>query len=146
MGVTLRPEQSVPRFLPDRPRTAGSPDRRRRGERSESPAHWWRGGNIMKTASSAKVAAHLNDYLETSREQPVLITRNGKPVAVLLAVEDKAEAEQLAQGRARSLRSILEEANEQIENGEGIPHDQFWQEVEQAQRAKRPARSRGKKA
>src|SRR5436189_229214 len=83
-------------LLPDRSRTAGSPDRRRRDKGSEPTARRWRGGIAMKTATAAKLAAHFNDYLEASREQPVLITRNGKPVAVLLAVSDKAEAEQLA--------------------------------------------------
>ena len=58
----------------------------------------------MKTASAAKIAAQFNDYLDASRKQPVLVTRNGKPVAVILAVEDKAEAEQLAVRRSRSLR------------------------------------------
>ncbi len=100
----------------------------------------------MKTASAAKIAAQFNDYLEASREQPVLITRNGKPVAVLLAVQDKAEAERLAGGRSRSLRSIFQEAHEQIQKGGGIPHDQFWREVEQSRRAKRPAPARRKRA
>jgi prevent-host-death family protein len=98
----------------------------------------------MKTVSAAKVASQFNAYLEASREQPVLVTRNGKPVAVLLAVQDKAEAELLASGRPRSLRSVLREAAEQIEKGGGIPHDQFWREVEQARRAKRLPRSRAK--
>ena len=80
----------------------------------------------MKTASAAQIAAQFNEYLDASREQPVLITRNGKPVAVLLAVQDKAEAEQLVGGRPRSLRSIFEEAHEQIEKGGGIPQDQFY--------------------
>ena len=99
----------------------------------------------MKIASATKIAAQFNDYLEASREQPVLVTVDGKPVAVLLAVQDKAEAEQLAGGRSRSLRSIFEEAHEQIQKGGGIPHDQFWREVEQSRRAKRPPASRGKK-
>ena len=99
----------------------------------------------MKTASAAKMAAQFNDFLEASREQPVLVTRNGKPVAVLMAVQDKAEAEQLAAGRSRSLRSIFEEAHEQIQTGGGIPHDQFWREVEQSRRTKRPGPSRGKR-
>jgi prevent-host-death family protein len=99
----------------------------------------------MKTASAARVAAQFNNYLEASREGPVLVTRNGKPVAVLLAVHDRAEAEQLALGRSRSLRSILEEAHGQIQEGGGIPHDQFWRQVEQARRAKRPSPSGSKK-
>ncbi len=99
----------------------------------------------MKTASATRIAARFNDYLEASREQPVLITRNGKPVAVLLAVQDKAEAKRLAVGRSRSLRSIFEEAHEQIRKGGGIPHDQFWRQVEQSRRSKRPAASRRKR-
>ena len=99
----------------------------------------------MKTASAAAIAAQFNDYLEASREQPVLITRNGKPVAVLLAVRDKTEAEELAGRRPRSLRSVFAEAHAQLERGEGIPHDEFWRQVEQSRRARRPARTRGKK-
>ena len=100
----------------------------------------------MKSASAAKVAARFNDYLEASREQPVLVTRNGKPVAVLLAVQDKADAEQLARGRARSLRSIFQEAQQQLQEGQEISHDRFWREVDQARRAKRSAAGRAKKA
>lgn len=98
----------------------------------------------MKSASATKIAAQFNDYLEASRKQPVLVTRNGKPVAVLLGVSDKAEAEQLALGRPRSLRSVLQQANEQIEKGAGIPHAQFWREVEESRKAKRSAPPRTK--
>src|SRR5439155_24511203 len=125
MGVTVRPEQSVPCFLPNRPREAGSTGRCHRREGPESPTGWRGGGDAVKTASAAKIAAQFNDYLEASREQPVLITRNGKPVAMLLAVQDKAEAERLAAGHSRTLRSIFEEAHEQLQQGGGVPHDQF---------------------
>jgi prevent-host-death family protein len=91
----------------------------------------------MKTASAAKMAAQFADYLEASQEQPVLITRNGKPVALLMAVHDKVEAEQLAVRHARTLRSVFEEAHEQLQRGEGIPHDEFWRQVEQTRRSKR---------
>ena len=100
----------------------------------------------MKTASAAKMAAQFNEFLDASREQPVLVTRNGKPVAVLLAVQDKAEAEQLAMGRERSLRSVFQEAHERLQKDGGIPHAQFWRDVKQSRRIKRPAPSRGKKA
>jgi prevent-host-death family protein len=102
--------------------------------------------NLMKTVSAAKLAAQFNDYLKASRQEPVLVTRNGKPVAVLLAIQHKAQAEQVARGRSRSLRSIFEEAHEQLQKGAGIPHDQFWRELEQSRRAKRTAPARGKKA
>ena len=40
----------------------------------------------MKVASLADVKAHLSAYVESSRQGPVVVTRNGKPVAVLVAV------------------------------------------------------------
>jgi prevent-host-death family protein len=100
----------------------------------------------MRTASAAKVAAQFYAYLEASREQPLLVTHNGKPVAVLVAVRDEADAEQLASGRPRSLRSIFEAAHEQLEKGGGIPHDHFWREVEQARQAGQPAPARAGRA
>ncbi|HEV2971442.1 MAG TPA: type II toxin-antitoxin system prevent-host-death family antitoxin [Pirellulales bacterium] len=91
----------------------------------------------MKSASAARIAAQFNRYLEASREQPVLITRDGEPIAVLLAVQGKADAKRLVSGGPRMLTSILAEAHEQLGQGRGIPHDQFWREVERAHRAKR---------
>jgi len=96
----------------------------------------------VKTATAAKIAAQFDDYLEISREQPVLVTRGGKPVAVLIAVQDKAEAEEVASRRSRSLRSVLAEGHEQIQMRGAIPHAQFWQEVQKRRRSKRPSRSR----
>src|SRR4051794_16785131 len=92
----------------------------------------------MRPGSAAEIAARFNESLEASREQPLLITRNGKPVAVLLAVRDTAEAERLASARPRTLRSVFEEAHQQLETGGGIPHDQFWREVEQSRRGEQP--------
>lgn len=96
----------------------------------------------MKTATAAKIAAQFDDYLEASRKQPVLVTRGGKAVAVLVAVQDKAEAEEVAARRSRSLRSVLAEGHEQIQKRGAIPHAQFWREVEEQRRSKRPPRCR----
>jgi prevent-host-death family protein len=40
----------------------------------------------MKIASVADIKAHLSAYLKASAEGPVVVTRNGKAVAVLVAV------------------------------------------------------------
>jgi prevent-host-death family protein len=99
----------------------------------------------VKTVSAARIAAQFNEYLKASRKEPVLITQNGKPVAVLLAIQDKDEAKQLAGGMSRSLRSIFEEAHNQLEQAGGIPEDQFWREVEERRRAKQPPSGRSKR-
>lgn len=83
----------------------------------------------MKIASVAEVKANLSAYINASEEELVVITRNGKPVAVLLPIDDDDELERLALAYSRRFQSILREAREQIAATGGIPHDDFWREV-----------------
>ena len=50
----------------------------------------------MKIASVADVKAHLSAYIKASEDELVVITKNGKPVAVLLPMDDDDELERLA--------------------------------------------------
>jgi prevent-host-death family protein len=84
----------------------------------------------MKIASVAEVKAHLSAYLKESEQGPVIVTRNGKPVAVLLAVGDEEELERLVLAYSPRFQSVLEAARQQIREGKGIPHEEFWQDVE----------------
>lgn len=90
----------------------------------------------MKKASAAKIAAKFDEYLEASLDQPVLVTRNGKPVAVLVAVQNRAEAERVAAGGSRSLRSVLAEGHEQVQKSGDIPHNQFWRDLKELRRGR----------
>jgi prevent-host-death family protein len=59
----------------------------------------------------------------------VVITKNGKPVAVLLPMEDDAELERLTLAYSRRFQALIQQARDQIQDGEGIPHDAFWHKV-----------------
>src|SRR5947209_19277936 len=89
----------------------------------------------MKIASVADVKARLSAYLKETREGPVIVTRNGKAVAVLLAVTDEDELERLVLAYSPRFQAMLDKSRRQIEETGGIPHDQFWREV-QAEREK----------
>ncbi len=56
---------------------------------------------------------------------------SGNPVAVTLSVTDEEEIERPILAHSPRLRRILELAEQQIREGEGIPHDAFWNEVEE---------------
>src|SRR5438270_11831211 len=84
----------------------------------------------MTVASVADVKARLSAYLKEVQEGPVIITRNGKAVAVLLAVTDEDELERLVLAHSPKFQAILDKSRRQIEETGGIPHDVFWREVE----------------
>ena len=80
----------------------------------------------MKIASVADVKSRLSAYLKESEQGPVVVTRNGKAVAVLLAVTDEDELERLILAYSPKFQAILGKSRRQIEEGGGIAHDDFW--------------------
>jgi prevent-host-death family protein len=76
----------------------------------------------------------LSAYLgEAETSGPIVITRSGKPVAVLLAMQDEDEVERMILAYSPKFQRILQTAERQIQAGHGIPHKEFWQEIEQGQ-------------
>jgi prevent-host-death family protein len=84
----------------------------------------------MNVASSQEVAAHFDDFIEASESGPVVVTRKGKPVAVLLCTKNDDDLERLLLGHSRKLQTILEAARKRFREGGGISHEAFWKEVE----------------
>jgi prevent-host-death family protein len=84
----------------------------------------------MKIASIADVKTHFSAYVKASGQGPVVVTRNGKPVAVLLAVSDEEELERLMMAHSPRLQAILNAARQRVEAEKGIPAEEFWKKVE----------------
>jgi len=85
----------------------------------------------MKIAPVADVKARFSSYLGASENGPVVVTRNGRPVAVLLSVQDDdEELERLVLAYSPRFQAILQADRQQIRDGYGIPHEDFWQEME----------------
>ena len=83
----------------------------------------------MKIAPVADIKAHLSSYLEQVENGPVIITKNGRPVAALVAITDDDELERLVMAHTPRLRQLLDEAAERIKRDGGIAHDEFWRQV-----------------
>ena len=95
----------------------------------------------MKIASVAEIKSRFSAFVKASEAGPVVVTRNGRAVAVIVGVRDEDEIEQLLMAYSPRLRAILEESRKQIREGEALSHEEFWAEVE-ASRAPKP---RGRK-
>ena len=84
----------------------------------------------MRIASVADVKAKLSAYLKASEDELVVITRNGKAIAVILPIEDDEELERLVVAYSRQFQSIVQTARQEIASGVGITHDDFWKDTE----------------
>jgi prevent-host-death family protein len=95
----------------------------------------------MKIASVAEIKSRFSAFLKASKDGPVVVTRNGRPVAVIVGVQDEDEIERLLMAYSPRLRAILEESRKQIRGGDVLSHEEFWAEVE----ASRASKQRGRK-
>lgn len=95
----------------------------------------------MKIASVAEIKSQLSAFLKATESGPVVVTRNGRAVAVIVGVQDEDEIERLLMAYSPRLQAILEESRKQIREGDVLGHEKFWAEVE----ASRASKQRGRK-
>ena len=95
----------------------------------------------MKIASVAEVKAQFSAYLKESEQGLVIVTRNGRPVAALLSVRDDDDLERLVLSHSPRLQALLATSRQQIREGKGISHEDFWEEVAE----EKPGKERGKR-
>jgi prevent-host-death family protein len=81
----------------------------------------------MKIVPLADAKARLSAYVdECAAEGPVIITRNGKPVAVLLAPADEDDLDSLVLARSPRFQALLNKSRRSIAAGKGLSRDEFW--------------------
>ncbi len=84
----------------------------------------------MRIAPLADVKARLSAYLEeSSTNGPVIITRNGRAVAVLLTPADDEDLESLVLSRSPHFQALLNRSRKSIKAGKGLSRDDFWRAV-----------------
>jgi prevent-host-death family protein len=96
----------------------------------------------MKTASVAEIKSQFNTYLKASEASPVVVTRNGKAVALIVGVQDDDEMERLLMAYSPRLQAILAESRKQIRDGNVLTHEEFWAEVEASKSPAQRSRKR----
>lgn len=89
----------------------------------------------MKAASLANVKARLSAYIEDlPTKGPVVITRNGKTAAVLIAPENDEVLERLLLARSPYFQALLNKSRRSIRGGKGLSRDEFWKAVKERNR------------
>ncbi|HVA47755.1 MAG TPA: type II toxin-antitoxin system Phd/YefM family antitoxin [Pirellulales bacterium] len=99
----------------------------------------------MKTASMGEVKSQFSAFVKACESAPVVVTRNGKPVAVLVGIEDDDEIERVLMANSPRLQAILAKSRQSIREGRGISRDELWKEFGQDRNAKASRKVKAKR-
>jgi prevent-host-death family protein len=91
----------------------------------------------MKIAPVSDVKARFSKYLEDCVESPVVVTKNGRPTAVLVAVSDEEDLERLILAHTPRFTGLLEAASKRVKETGGVEHTEFWNSVGKKRRPQR---------
>jgi len=101
----------------------------------------------MRIAPLADVKARLSAFLDQcEKEGPVVITRNCRPVAVLLAPQNDDDLEGLLLARSPRFQALLEKSRRSIRAGKGLTHKDFWKAVAQRHKSQTVPKHKNKAA
>ncbi|MBI4488337.1 MAG: type II toxin-antitoxin system Phd/YefM family antitoxin [Deltaproteobacteria bacterium] len=84
----------------------------------------------MKIVFLAEVKARFSSYVEACEESPVVVTKNGRPKAVLVAAGNEEELEKLILAHTPRFMAMLNAAERRIRKGHGIKHRDFWKAID----------------
>lgn len=85
----------------------------------------------MKIAPVADVKARFSAFVEECQSGPVIVTKNGRPVAVLVGALDADDLDSLVLAYSPRFRALLDAADQRVRADGGIPHDEFWAQVDE---------------
>ncbi len=75
----------------------------------------------MKIAPLAEIKNKLSYYVNAARQSPVIITRNGKPVAAIITIEDEDDLDSLMLAHSPRFQKLLADADERVRRTGGLP-------------------------
>ena len=82
----------------------------------------------MKTVSSAEAKNTFGQVIMKAQQEPVCISKNGKPAAVMLSVEEYARIQAL---REHALHQRLDQALEDVKVGRVVDGPEFMESLRQ---------------
>lgn len=84
----------------------------------------------MNIAPLADVKARFSAYIKQTQKGPVVVTKNGKPVVVLLNIANENDLERILLANSKKFQAMLDAAERRIRDTGGISHKDLWAQVE----------------
>ena len=86
----------------------------------------------MKIAPLAEVKDRFSAYIDESREPPVVVTRNGRPGAMLIAIDEEDDLDSLLLVHNPRFLQLLEEARQRMWVTGGVSLAEFRRRLDVA--------------
>ncbi|MEZ4660982.1 MAG: type II toxin-antitoxin system Phd/YefM family antitoxin [Caldilineaceae bacterium] len=84
----------------------------------------------MKIAPLAEVKDRFSAYIDESKESPVIVTRNGRPVAMIIGIEDADDLDSLLLTHNPRFLQLLDEARARVRVTGGVSLAELRQRLE----------------
>ena len=84
----------------------------------------------MNIAPLAEVKARFSAYIEKLQKEPVIVTKNGRPVAIMVGISDNDDMERIMLATSPKFQALLDKAERRIRETGGMSHDDVWAQVE----------------
>ncbi len=88
----------------------------------------------MKTVEMSEATGSLSEYARKARKETLVVTRRGKPVVALVAVQDE-DLESLSLAENPGFMALIERSRARCKPGQGISTEEMRRRL--AQRRKR---------
>jgi prevent-host-death family protein len=84
----------------------------------------------MNIAPLADVKARFSAYIKQLQKAPVIVTKNGRPVAVMIGISDTDDLERIMLAISPRFQALLDKAENRIQETGGISHDEVWAQID----------------
>jgi prevent-host-death family protein len=84
----------------------------------------------MNIAPLADVKARFSAYIRKIQNEPVIVTKNGRPVAIMLGISDQDDLERIMLAISPKFQAFLDEVERRIQETGGMDHDEVWSQIE----------------
>lgn len=80
----------------------------------------------MKSLAAREAKTHFGELMDTVQREPVSIEKHGRPVAVIMSMQEYKTIEDM---KLERLRAHLAEGEAQLDRGEGSDGETFFNEI-----------------
>ena len=84
----------------------------------------------MNIAPLADVKARFSAYIRQLQTAPVIVTKHGRPVAVMMGISNEDDLERIMLAISPKFQALLDKAERRIQETGGMSHDDVWAQID----------------